>query len=78
MPNIRFDIHKKAEFDRLWAEWVSQLPKEQGVIVRARGIVWKMIPASYVDLNNPQKEAVEVESDLLDFLIKRGFSFAIV
>lgn len=78
MPNIRFEPDKKAEFDRLWAEWVSQLPKEQAVIVRARGIVWTMIPAAYVDLNNPQKEAVEVESDLVDFLIKRGFSFAMV
>jgi hypothetical protein len=78
MPNIHFEPAKKAEFDRLWAEWISQLPKEQGVIVRARGIVRKMIPAAYVDLNNPQKEAVAVESDLVDFLIKQGFSFAIV
>lgn len=78
MPNICFETDKKPEFDRLRAEWVSQLPKEQGVILRARGTVWKMIPASYVDLNNPQKDAVEVESDLVDFLIKRGFSFEVI
>ena len=77
MPNIRFETDKKGEFDRLWAEWVNQLPKEQGVIVRARGIVWKII-ASNGGLNNPRKKAVEVESDLVDFLIEHGFSFAIV
>lgn len=75
MADIRFGAEKKAEFEQLWMEWVWQLPEEQGEIVRTRGIVWKRL---YVDLNNPPNEIAEVESDLMDFLIKCGFSFAIV
>ncbi len=75
MPDIRFGTDKKVEFEQLWTEWVWQLPEAQGEIVRTRGIVWKRLS---VDLNNPSNEIAEVQADLVDFLIKCGFPFAIV